>query len=496
MKLTIAAICVAAAPAIALAQTDEQGTQPQSSQTTGQTTAQTTAQKPVMTTAQANTQAPAMTTAQVPETSTAQTTAQNMPQTMPPVAPVTLGPPPPPAYDALGVKGWDTPFPPASDTIFADAGKVRSNLADYGIGVVGYSVNAVVYDLRGDKTPGASFNGKYPTYFTGSQGLFMTYDASKIGLQNGQFQVLLEAFTNSRPDLNPPRSVNIGTLAYFQSFNNDEFEMKLGYMILSNEFMGANIAGSFTSGTLGPQSALPVQAGFSFPGLTTPGFTFRYNGPNGFYDKVAVVRGIPNQDYQESIDHNDFGLRFHFPNSGAVVLDEIGLNQPSSSGHNSLWLRAGGVYNATQYTNFETGQKQTNYGLYALADYQFMQTDPGEPARGLYAGASINFTPPDRNLYTRYYEARLYGIGLLPGRPADLLSVVLSYNGLSKAALAAVFPPGTPTDHYAETASVAYSIRLARGVYLQPALALVKNITITPHVPLAVNAYVSLALMF
>ncbi len=417
---------------------------------------------------------------------------QITPLTTPGLSPV---PPSPPAYDALGVKGWDTPFPPASDTIFADMGGARSALADYGIGIVGYSVNAVAYNFRNDKTPGASYNGKYPTYFTGSQGIFITYDASKIGLPGGQIQVLLQAITSSRPDLNPTRSQGIGTLAYFQSFNNDEFEMKVGWLQLSNEFMGANIAGSFTSGTLGPNASLPVSAGFSYPGLTTPGFTFRYNGPNGFYDKVAVARSIPNQSYTESIHNNAFGLRLSFPNSGVVTLNEIGVNQPAAPDHKSFWFRAGGVYNSTQYTNFETGTKQSNYGLYALVDYQFWQPDAGSPARGLYAGASISYQPPNRNLYTRYYEARMYGIGLIPGRPADLLSFVVSYNGLSRAALGAVFP-GQPTDHYSQSTSLSYSFHVARGVFIQPAIALVKNITITPHVPLAVNGYISVALMF
>lgn len=459
MKTQIAAICVAACPALAIAQTVAQADD------------------------QSQLQAPM---------NTAQTMPQTTPLTTPGLSPM---PPSPPAYDALGVKGWDTPFPPASDTIFADMGGVRSALADHGIGIVGYSVNAGVYNFRNDKTPGASYNGKYPTYFTGSQGIFITYDASKIGLPGGQIQVLLQAFTNSRPDLNPPRSQGIGTLAYFQAFDNDQFEMKVGWLQLSNEFMGANIAGSFTSGTLGPQSALPVAAGFSFPGLTTPGFTFRYNGPNGFYDKVAVARSIPNQSYAESIDNNAFGLRLSYPNSGAVILDEVGVNQPSAPGRKSFWFRAGGIYNTTKYTNFETANQQTNYGLYALVDYQFWQPDAGSPGRGLYAGASINFTPPNRNLYTRYYEARLYGIGLFPGRPADLLSFVVSYNGLSRAGLAMAFP-GQPTDHYSQSTSLAYSFRVARGVFIQPAIALVKNITITPHVPLAVNGYISVALMF
>ena len=38
------------------------------------------------------------------------------------------------------------------------------------------------------------------------------------------------------------------------------------------------------------------------------------------------------------------------------------------------------------------------------------------------------YAPPELNRFNQYYEFRLYGIGLLPSRPSDMVSVVISQN--------------------------------------------------------------------
>lgn len=75
----------------------------------------------------------------------------------------------------------------------------------------------------------------------------------------------------------------------------------------------------------------------------------------------------------------------------------------------------------------------TNIGLFILADQQVLQTAPSPftAYQGLYVGASAMFAPNYFNAFTQYYEARVYGFGLIPGRPFDLASVVYNRNVFS-----------------------------------------------------------------
>ena len=106
--------------------------------------------------------------------------------------------------NTLGRKGWATPFPKMSDTALRDVGGVRSALADVGIGFLGLSKNTVQYNVRDYDGP-AKYNGKNPTYSTGIQSLFLTFDTGKVGVKDGQIFLTLAAITNGLSVVNGPR---------------------------------------------------------------------------------------------------------------------------------------------------------------------------------------------------------------------------------------------------------------------------------------------------
>ncbi|MGU7773514.1 carbohydrate porin [Burkholderia sp. MR1-5-21] len=488
MKFVIAAACAAmwssVAPAQANAQNDAQQASPNTAPSAagGPAAARTIAQNDAQQTAQNN--APVGKPTVVPQ-----------PASTPATAAATMPPPPTNNFDQLGVKGWATPFPLASDSLIGDAGGIRTKLADNGLYFLGYSLNGMAYNLRGDNTPGANYNGRRPTYYFGSTGVVFTYDASRIGLEGGQFEFQLNAITNAANDLNGPKNVDIGSLTYFQPFLHDMFEVKVGYMVMANEFMGANVAGSFANGSLGPSAAFIGVVGAAFPGLNTPGITFKYNAPNHFYDKIAVARAIPNESVQKIVDSEGFGMRFSFPGARALVINEFGYNRPSAPEQHNLWFRAGGVYNWTQYTNFDTGRTENNKGLYAAVDYQLTQPDPSMPFRGIYAGASITYAPPNTNLFSRYYEARVYGLGIIPGRPLDMASLVFTDNSLSRSGLRAAFG-GLDTANNLASITASYAYHFLPGAFVQVGLGIVKNAEIYPKVNWALQSYLSLNLIF
>ena len=74
------------------------------------------------------------------------------------------------------------------------------------------------------------------------------------------------------------------------------------------------------------------------------------------------------------------------------------------------------------------------------------------------------YAPPELNRVSQYYEARLYGIGLLPSRPGDMVSVVVSRNVFSQYLVDAALLAGqlAHTGNFSVTA--AYYAPIAPGV--------------------------------
>jgi porin len=396
--------------------------------------------------------------------------------------------------DELRHKGWITPFPKIEDTIIADAGGIRSTLADAGFGFLGLSKTTLTYNLRGDRSNG-SYNGKNLTYNTGIQALFLNWDAGTVGIKGGQVFLTLAALTNELEKVNGPRYARIAGIGWYQVLAGGKVEIKAGYYDNEKEYVGTAIAGSLASGTLGPKANIPVQLGLGYNGLGVPGINIRLNAKDGLYTKFGAQRAVPPGGANTEVPLNRVGLDFSVPGAKALFVGEVGRNRPATKDRKSSWFRAGGIYNTTLYTDYRNGGTKENWAAYGAFDLQLTQIDKKAPARGVYVGASVNYAPPAQNLYTQYVEGRVYGVGLIESRPRDMASFVLTYNKLSAAARR-YFVPGQPTDGYQVTGTGSYSYRLSPGLYAQPGIGFVINPTYYPSVPVALNGYFSVALLF
>ena len=126
---------------------------------------------------------------------------------------------------------------------------------------------------------------------------------------------------------------------------------------------------------------------------------------------------------------NPTALDWSTPNSGVLVINEIGYRQQAAPSQLATWVRAAPLFTSSRYIDYEVGGRSTgNYGAYFLADQQFVQLAPvdGPATRGVYVGITAMYAPPEFNRFSQYYELRLYGIGLLPSRPTDLASLVIA----------------------------------------------------------------------
>lgn len=403
-------------------------------------------------------------------------------------------------FDDLSLKGWAIPYPKVADTILADKFGIRDALADIGIGISPINTANFQYDFlqndRGYEGP-QLYNGQRFTRTNTTVSLTATYDLGRIGIKGGQLASTFSIVSSSFPQVNGPNNIRIGRLHYHQELFGDAVSFTAGYIDNRQEYLGINVGGNLATGNLGPQATIPFQLGLSYAGFAAPGLNVRIKSESGLYNKFGIQRSLPPGGAAVEKSLNPSGFRFSPPGTGVLLINETGFNQRSASGVRSTWIRAGGIYNTTRFAEFgRPGETSENFALFAAADRQLTQVDQTKPFRGIYAGGTINYAPPKQNFYTQYYEGRLYGIGLLPSRPSDLMSLVATYNVYSPAGLRARTPADQGNYKNTMAATVSYAYRVTSGIYLQPGLGVTVHPIYSPRFNPAMNGYLSIITLF
>jgi porin len=395
-------------------------------------------------------------------------------------------------FDDLEEKGWAIPFPGTEDTIVGDTGGVRTALADSGFSFLGLSINQFQFNTLGGQHGGPQlFNGQKPTGLD-LQTFFISYDLSHIGIQNAQLNFGLVNDVDSWAPLGPRTGVAISGINYYQSFLNGMIQMKVGYIKEDLEFVGLYVAGNLANGTLGPSATIPFEVGLSVNPTPTPALNLQANLGH-FYNKFAVQRSVSPLGAEEERNENEYSLRFTVPGARALLVDEVGYRQP---GGYSAWFRAGGIYNFSHYQDFRTGgESANNYALYGAADYQLIHTAV-ESYKGVYAGASAMYAPPAQNEFSQYYEARIYGLGLLPSRPFDMVSLIYDHTQFSQFARADEDQMGTQAFAGTNSITATYVFRVWNGIYVSGGLSYVDHPTFAPERKNAVVIQLALNLLF
>jgi porin len=187
---------------------------------------------------------------------------------------------------------------------------------------------------------------------------------------------------------------------------------------------------------------------------------------SNWYEKISVQRSESPQGLVAEYSHfNRHGLTFSEPNAKALVIDEVGFRQTASADTLFTYIRGGGLYNWTRYTDFNTGGTNTNWNVYLLGDQQLSRPDPGLPYGGWYGGFSVMESPSNVNVFRRYYEVRLYDKAPFKSRPSDQFAIVATHSLFSDDArrasiLRGAYPP--PKD--ASSLAVTYAMKLWHGI--------------------------------
>lgn len=390
--------------------------------------------------------------------------------------------------------GLTSRFPPMQDTLLGDIGGWRSDLAAHNIGIEPRIVlNGITDFNQNDNKPKGSYVGQGGDVQGNTYILNITYGLADLGLPNSKIVACLNS-TNSTVAANPPNNTSFGCLSYFQTFFNKTLELKAGFEPNLYSYVGLFTGGDATlTNTLG--AVIPVEAGLSDPVTSPPTVNLTYRGDGGLYVRGGVQRSVSPQGRVYEVEHNGVGLKVSMDDSKDLYVGEVGVDRAASQSDHRLWLRAGGVSNPTQYTRFEGGD-DSNKAYWALGDYQITQPNKGLPMQGLYVGASAMYAPPDVNLFTQNYEARVYYYGPIPSRPFDKVTLAVGENKFSQDARDTLAAHHIDSASTQRSATLAYAAHVTRGIYLAPAIGYTKHPSFTADIDNALTFKLSLLLDF
>ena len=391
-----------------------------------------------------------------------------------------------------GFKGWDFHFPSYGDTLLQDYGGWRSTLAQYGFGFIEYNAQIGAVNVLNVPTsgPGPSnatpsnptappsrqqYWGQRPSILNDSLA-FLTYDTSRYGIPDGQISISGQVSWSTWQHYTANK-LSLNGLAWYQTLFDKAVEVKVGYIPNGTEWIGTVVGGNFAS-PFGASAFIPYEMGLSQTPAVQPTARATWHMTDTLYDEFGVMRSMPingptGDIFFDDAYYNPTGFRFSVPNGRVLVMDEVGYKNEAAPYTPSTWIRAGAQYNTSKFANFHTGGTTTGVGAaYFLADRELWQVAPQSPFtayRGIYAGVSAMYAPPENNAFSQYYEGRLYYIGLFDSRPRDQLVLVYSHNVFSRYVTALVnqFAPFTNifAHNASNTGTVAYTASLMPGIY-------------------------------
>lgn len=381
-------------------------------------------------------------------------------------------------YDQYNTRIMSTIYlPSVCDTVFPSLFGLRSWLADSGWGIQGSVSPVAEYDILNRYRSGSqNYAGQRASAYSITN-LYVTYDLSRIGFPAGsQFtgsasQIFSDGRTGEAPAMDPAMT----TLAINVPLLENALELKAGYLLTVQDFVGMNLTGNAGSVAQGLQSAIPALVGLSvYTPTPTAEVTVRDPWTKNFYYHFGVARSISSSGALEELAENPTGFRWHTPGTGPLFVNEFGYKTGLSKDSMPIWARAGFIYNTTDYTKFDGQTARNNYAAYAGLTMQLTKNanNPG----GLSLDIKVDAAPSDRNLFAKDYAINLFYVGPFASRPFDMISVGFSQTFESRNLQAVEAARGLRNTSTVSTqGAISYSYRVRRGIYLISTASLVTN---------------------
>ena len=257
-------------------------------------------------------------------------------------------------------------------------------------------------------------------------------------------------------------------------------EVKAGLIATNLEFVGTFVGGGHNGGVFGPHASIFGENGFGAIGYPQPGVVVTAHLTPNVYDKVGVMRAINPDGIVAEHNYNQIGVsKFTTPNSGPMVINELGYIRPAAPGAPQTWVRGGTLLDKSRFPELDhPGRRSSSqYGLYLLGDRQLtqMSSAPGQAYRGFYAGFSAEYAPPSYSRFSQYYEAQVYGLGILPRRPFDQVSLVFTENVFSDITVNAARVARLPMHKDSKAVMLSCSAQVVHETYAKLGLQYVNN---------------------
>lgn len=387
------------------------------------------------------------------------------------------------SIEDLNTVGGAVSSPPFTDSILGVDSPFRQALFAHGMLLRANVVPRFTVNLLDGPVPSSDqrYIGQRPTFIWGLNPVF-TADLRQLNLKQAQLNVgFAWKWSNWEPA--GPNATSMSTLFLFKRWGDRRVEMKAGYNINDQEFVGLQVGGSSSTGAQGVYAVLPFEVGMSYYPLMAPSLNFRFRGPGRTYYKTAAQRSLDAAGGQSTIDRNPSGLEFLQDGNGLLLINEVGYQRASTATTKQAWFRTGYLRNSTRYTNKATGQQESgNYCAYALLDVQVRAPNRAQPSQGLYLGGSAMTVPSKFNAYDRYYEVRAYQRAPLASRPTDVLTFIASYRGHSHVVTDALAAQGKTYWTNSKSVTGTYTLHLSRGNYLSLSAGYQRGAAITPRV--------------
>lgn len=397
-------------------------------------------------------------------------------------------------FDTLKPQGQSTDLPGNYDSVTGDVGSFRSWLHDHQMFFRGQEVTTISRNVNSGRQPTAPqvYNGQKTTW-TSTLQAELSYRLSQSALDFSQINVRVYG---SRVNWAPagPNFAGVGRIDYYRTFMNRKIELSVG---TGNNLL--NFIGIFAGGnsiiSSGVSATIPVEVGLSGGNTFLPTLNVQVNGKNGFYTKTGIQRSSRPEGAIKDAMTSHGGLRLSAPGSRPLLIQEVGILRPAAGNTRQVWVRAGGLYNATLYKRLDGQGEARNWAVFALADYQLLQPQKQEPHRGLFLGISFLAAPGGLNVYKTTYEVRAYGAGIVPGRPADSVNLTFNYNAFSRTA-GRFADPAVVTHKGQISASMLYAWHLRRGIYLTPSVTYIRNPAFAGDFKPAINLFTAVNILF
>ncbi|HHD7473826.1 TPA: carbohydrate porin [Klebsiella oxytoca] len=370
-------------------------------------------------------------------------------------------------YDSMLPKGPQTPtISSACDTLYPEWGGVRKDMADSGFYVQAQLLSNLTYDVAGNWKNEPNYVGQRlttGTVFTTD----LTYDLSRLGFGDGAQLYISGAYLyNNFKSIGQDGHAYIGDFWITQPVFTNRIIARYGYSLLLNNFYGLYLGTSSASSALGPTSVMLSQAGLtSLKPSPSAELTF-YSENYHWYDHIGVARSQSTDGMKADSKYNTYGLRWSVPNSGTLVINEIGYKVSPGQEEHMKWFRVGSVFNKSPFFNYNSElYDDSSYSHYIAGTYQITQTDKSAPHRGWYIDGKSNYAPAEKSLYNADFSLSVFSLGPFVSRPDDMLSFGISYNKFSTDAKDYFERNGGTSEEYSMTASASYSLKLHSGLY-------------------------------